>query len=333
MKAAVLHQVKAPLAIEDVPEPSPRPGEVLIELRAAALNRRDYWITQGLYPGIKVPCILGSDGAGTVVEVGSDISTRLIGQEVVINPGLEWGPSEGAQSTRFRILGMPDDGTFAEYVVVPLSNVYPKPPHLSWHEAAALPLAALTAYRAAFTQGELTAADRVLVTGIGGGVATFVLQYSVAVRAEVLVTSSAQEKIEKAIELGARSGYNYTDPQWDEAVLEASGEVNLAVDGAGGKGFEKILKLLAPGGRVVTYGVTAGAKVEIPLNRLFWRQLRIIGSTMGSPRDFERMLDFVTRHLIRPAIDSVFPLDRINDGLERMRRGEHFGKIVIEIPH
>lgn len=331
MKAAVLQEVKTPLVVTDVPPPRPGPREVLVELRAAALNRRDYWITQGLYPDLKLPCILGSDGAGIVAEVGPDVSSRLVGEEVVINPGLDWGPSERAQSTRFRILGMPDNGTFAEAVVVPVKNIYPKPPHLNWHEAAATPLSGLTAYRASFTQGELTAGDRVLITGIGGGVATFALLYALAVRAETLVTSSAQEKIEKAISLGATGGVNYTDPEWTDAIIESHGEVSLVIDGAGGKNLAKIIDILAPGGRIVNYGITAGPTVEIPLAKLFWRQLRLIGSTMGSPRDFERMLEFLNRHTIHPVIDRVYPLEEINAAIERMRKAEHFGKIVIEI--
>ncbi len=331
MRAAVLEAVKQPLVVKELPDPKPGPNEVLIELKAAALNRRDLWIIEGMYPGIVTGVVLGSDGAGIVAEVGEEVSGRLVGQEVIINPGWDWGREERAQSDAFRILGMPDHGTFAEYVVVPVEYVYPKPAHLNWHEAAALPLAGVTAYRATFTQGQLAPADKLLVTGIGGGVATFVLQYGVAIEAEVAVTSSAEEKIERAVQLGAKSGYNYTEKDWSRALLEEFGAVDVAVDGAGGPGFVQLIDVLAPGGRLVNYGVTGGVPPVCPLPKIFWRQLRIIGSTMGSPRDFERMLDFVNRQRIRPIVDRVFPLTEISAALEHMKRALQFGKIVIEI--
>ena len=331
MRAAVLEVVKQPVVIKQLPDPRPGPNEVLIELKAAALNRRDLWIVEGLYPGITTGVVLGSDGAGVVVEVGSEVSGTLVGQEVIINPGWDWGGDERAQGESFRILGMPDNGTFAEYIVVPVEYVYPKPRFLNWHEAAALPLGGVTAYRATFTQGQLAAADKLLITGIGGGVATFVLQYGTAAEAEVAVTSSAEEKLERALKLGARAGYNYTEKDWARALLEEFGPVDLVIDGAGGQGFLQLVDVLAPGGRLVNYGVTSGVPPTCPLPKIFWRQLRIIGSTMGSPRDFERMLDFVNRHRIRPIVDRVFALSEVAEAMDYMRRALQFGKIVLEI--
>ena len=332
MRAAVFEGVRRPLVVKEVPDPSPGENEVLVELKAAALNRRDLWILDGLYPGITTDVVLGSDGAGVVLEVGGGLSANLVGQEVIINPGWHWGASDRAQSEEFRILGMPENGTFAERICVPVEYVYPKPKHLSWHEAAALPLAGLTAYRATFTQGELGPGEKLLVTGIGGGVATFALLFGVAAGAVVAVTSSSEEKLSRAREHGARYGYDYTVPDWAKALLEELGPVDVVVDGAGGTGFLHLIDVLAPGGRLVNYGVTAGVPPSCPLPRIFWRQLRIIGSTMGSPRDFERMLDFLNRHELRPLVDRVFPLEGIGEALEYMRKSFQFGKIVIEIP-
>ena len=174
MKALVLTEIKHPLQLEERPDLEPGSQQVVIQLRAAALNRRDYWITQGMYPGISLPVILGSDGAGTVIKQDAEIAEPWISRDVIINPGWQWGTSQAAQSDQFRILGMPDDGTFATQVAAPPQYVYPKPTHLSWHESAALPLAGLTAYRALFSQGNLKSGEQVLITGIGGGVATLI---------------------------------------------------------------------------------------------------------------------------------------------------------------
>ena len=251
MKALVLSKVKQPLRLEDRPAPLPAPGQALVALKAAALNRRDFWITRGMYPGVRTPVILGSDGAGVVAEVGNDVSGDLVGQEVVINPGWDWGESEAAQSSAFRILGMPDDGTFAESVAVPAEYLHPKPTHLDWHEAAALPLAGVTAYRAVFSRGELQPGETMLVSGIGGGVAMFALQFAVAAGATVLVTSSSDEKITNAVELGATAGFNYRAEDWHKRLRAKHEPVDLIIDSAGGEGYGRLIGLAAAGGRIV----------------------------------------------------------------------------------
>jgi NADPH:quinone reductase-like Zn-dependent oxidoreductase len=304
---------------------------VLVRLKAASLNRRDFWITRGLYPGVKCPVVLGSDGAGVVGELGPGVTDTWKGREVVINPGLDWGPNPRVQSKAFRILGMPDDGTFAEAVTVPAEQLRPKPEHLNWEEAAALPLSGATAYRATVVQGEVASAQRVLVTGIGGGVATFALQFARAAGAEVFVTSSSAGKIDAALRLGARAGYDYSAEGWDDRLKADHGPIDLIVDGAGGQQHDRLVGLAAPGGTIVHYGATAGAPPKLDLFKVFWKQLRIQGTTMGSPDDFDAMLRTVFRKRLRPAIDRVLPLAEADHAVELMQTSPQFGKIVLRI--
>jgi NADPH:quinone reductase-like Zn-dependent oxidoreductase len=216
-------------------------------------------------------------------------------------------------------------------VLVPEEAIHEKPDHLSWQEAAALPLSGMTAYRAVFTQGEVEAGETVLVSGVGGGVASFALQFAVAAGARVLVTSSSQEKLAKAADLGAAGGYDYTQDGWAKQLANDHGPVHLIIDSAGGEGYRHLLNVAAPGGRIVNYGATAGPPPKLDLFKVFWKQLHLIGSTMGSPTDFRSMLGFVQHHKIRPAIDQVYPLTEVNDALARMRESSQFGKLVLEI--
>ncbi len=330
MKALVLNELKSPLALEDREDLQPGDGEVVVQLKAAALNRRDYWITQGLYPGVRTPVILGSDGAGVVAKLGGDVDPSWSDAEVIINPGWDWGDRPAVHSDNFRILGMPDDGTFATQVSVPAEYLHRKPQHLDWQQAAALPLAGVTAYRALFTQCTLQHGEKVLVSGIGGGVATFALQYAVAAGAVVFVTSSSTEKIDKAIALGAKAGFDYRSEDWHKAARSQHGMMDLIIDSAGGNGYAQLVDLAAPGGRMVNYGATAGPAKKLDLTKVFWKQLRLIGSTMGSPADFESMIRFVNEHKIVPAIDEVVPLAEGNEALARMRDAKQFGKIVLD---
>ena len=223
MQSLRLTQIKQPCSLIDSETPQPQPGQVLVRLMAAALNRRDYWISQGMYPGIRLPVTLGSDGAGVVEAVGSNVDGQWLNREVVINPALEWGDRAEVQAANFHILGMPTDGTLSTHVVVPASAVFPRPTHLTWHEAAALPLAGLTAYRAVFTKGQVDGSHKVLVTGAGGGVASFAVQFANAVGADVCVTSSSAAKLEKARSLGARCGLLYTKDDWHQTCLAEFG--------------------------------------------------------------------------------------------------------------
>lgn len=329
MKALTLTAIKSPLELRDREELSPKPGELVIRLKAAALNRRDYWITQGMYPGIAPPVVLGSDGSGVVTSYSECTNPNSVGREVIIDPGLDWGRDPRAQADGFNILGLPSDGTFANEVCVPACNVHEKPEHLDWHQAAALPLAGVTAWRALFTQGELAGGGTVLISGIGGGVASFALQFATAVGANVWVTSSSDEKIARATERGALGGFNYTNSNWAKEASAAGVAPDVIIDSAGGSGYGSLLGLAAPGARIVNYGATAGPPEKLDLFKVFWKQLRILGSTMGSPSDFRAMLDFVNEHEVTPLIDTVMPLADGNEAIEFMQSSPQFGKYVL----
>jgi len=253
MKAIVLEGLGNPLVLKEVEKPTLKPGEVLVKIKAAALNRRDYWITVGKYAGIKYPSILGSDGAGIVEEVGSDEDKHWISKEVIINPSHDWGDHPEYQSKEFKILGLPEEGTFAEYVKVRAEYLHAKPTHLSWQQAAALPLAGLTAYRALFTKGRAKKGDKVLVSGAGSGTGTFALQWAVAAGCQVFVTSGSGEKIDRAKQMGAMAGVNYKAQDWAEQLQHLSGGFDVIIDSALGDGFAKFLDLSNPGARIVFF--------------------------------------------------------------------------------
>lgn len=330
MKALVLRGVNE-LVLDDVPMPQPGPGEVLVHLRTAALNHRDVWIKGGQYAGLRFPIIPGSDGAGVVADVGAGVDRAWVDREVIVNPALDWGHDPRGQEPRFTILGLPKDGTFAEYVQVPAVQLAPKPSHLSWEEAAALPLAGLTAFRAVFGRAHLKAHEKILISGIGAGTALFALQFAVAVGAVPCVTSSSEDKLRRAHDLGAKAGALYTKTNWVKEFGDHHGPFDVIVDSAGGPGFADLLDLAATGGRIVFFGATRGNPDEFPLRKVFWRQLSLLGTTMGSPTDFQLMTSFVARHAIHPVVSEVFGL---KDGLAAfacMEEGRQFGKIVVRI--
>ena len=330
MKGIVL-QRNSPSKIQllELPQPVCGPGEVLIRIKAAALNHRDEWCRKGLYPNLKDGVILGSDGAGIVVEVGAGVDPSLIGEEVLINPAKNWGINEKAQSKEFEILGMPSHGTLAEFITVPEDRIHPKPNQLSWEEAAALPLAGLTAYRALVVKGQVQAGDQVLVTGIGGGVAQFVAQFALALGAKVFVSSSAPEKISQAIAQGASAGFNYTDANWSTQALQQTGGIDLVIDGAAGDTLTHLMDVCNPGARLVFYGATRGNPSQLEARKLFWNQLQLIGTTMGSDANFLQMLQLVKKHQLKPILDQVFPLEQAVEAFDRMKEGRQFGKIVL----
>lgn len=319
------------LVIAEVAAPVAKDNEVVVSLRAAALNHRDVWIKQGQYAGLKYPCTPGSDGAGVVSAIGANVDATWLGREVVINPSLGWGTSELAQGPGFSILGLPRDGTLAEQVAVPVEQISAKPEHLSWEEAAALPLAGLTAWRALITRASLHAGEKVLISGIGGGVALFALQFAVAHGAEVWVTSSSAEKISRAVALGAKGGANYTEADWAPRLAKAAGGFNVVFDSAGGAGFEALIELTAPGGRVVFYGATKGNPPVLPMRKVFWRQISLLGSTMGSPADWSAMVQYLGQHHLKPVISDVVDFDSVADAFSLMERGGQFGKIVVRV--
>ena len=316
MKAVVVTEGGG-LSYEDFPDPVAGPGEVIVELKAAAINRRDLLLRNPPGPAYEFPkpIVPGSDGAGI---------RRDTGAEVVIYPGLHWGEREDAAGSDWGILGGPSHGTYAELVKLPEANVYRKPPRLSWEEAAAFPLAALTAYRALFAVGRLQADETVLVLGAGSGVSTFAVQLAAQEGARVLVTSSSEAKLERAKELGAAGGVLYTDEGWPEAI----GPVDVVLDSVGST-WRDSARALRPGGRLVVYGGTGGPEVTMDVRAIYLSWKSILSTTMGSPSDFFSMLRMVNDGDWRPVIDSVRPLAEAEAAHERMKAGEHFGKLVL----
>ncbi|HEU5146233.1 MAG TPA: zinc-binding dehydrogenase, partial [Chryseosolibacter sp.] len=254
MKAAVFRGKDYPLKVEEFKTPRPVKDQVLIRLKYAALNHRDLWLMQEQTQQFPQGIILGSDGCGIVEDVGEDADPLLVGAEVLINPSLEWGNNPVVQGDSFRILGFPDNGTFAEYIVISKKYIVEKPEHLSFEQSAAIPLSGLTAYRALFTKARLRANEKVLITGIGGGAGLWALTFAVGYKARVYVTSSADEKLSRAKALGALGGFNYKDPSWAEKAQKEVGGFDIIIDSAGGKDFGKFIDLAMPGGRIVNFG-------------------------------------------------------------------------------
>jgi len=331
MKAVVLEAADKPLVYTEVETPILATGEVLVQIKAAALNRRDYWITVGKYAGIKYPSILGSDGSGIVAQIGDGVDKSWLNQEVIINPCHNWGTHQDYQNRDFSILGLPEHGTFAEYVKVKAEYLYHKPAHLDWEHAASLPLAGLTTYRALFTKGQAKKGDTVLITGIGGGTGTFALQWALAAGCKVFVTSGSGEKIQRAKEMGASAGVCYKAQDWAQELQHFSGGFDVIIDSALGNGFEKLLDLSKPGGRIVFFGGTAGNIPPLNGRKIFWKQLQILGTTMGSPNDFKGMVDLVNKHKIVPIIDEAFPLANAQKAIDKMENSSQFGKLVLRV--
>ncbi len=321
------------LKLEDAPDPVAGPGEAVVRLKAAALNHRDVWIRSGTGAyagGFKQRVILGSDGAGEVLSVGSGGVVSLVGQAVVINPSLDWGEADLAQGPNFRILGLPDDGTYAQMVRVPAANIHKKPAGLSFEEAAAIPLAALTAYRAVVSRARVQKGETVLVTGIGGGVSTFALQIAAHLGARVLVTSGSDVKLARARELGVAGGANYRTQDWAREIVALSGGgPDVVIDSVGGETFAKCVEILKTGGRIASFGATTGAVKDFVLRNLFWKQATLLGTTMGSPREFAAMLELFGQGGLRPVVDTTFPLADAAAAHRRMEEAGQFGKIVL----
>jgi len=319
MKAIRIHEDGGPevLRYEDAPDPEPGPGEVLIRLRAASLNHLDLWIRKGL-PSVPKPRILGADGAGTREDTG---------ERVVINPGLEHGE-------RITVIGEHMDGTHAELIAVPESNVYALPDDISFEEAAAFPLVFETAYRLLVTKAQLREDEWVLLWGIGSGVASAGLAIAKALGARALVTSSSDDKLERAQELGADATVNHATDEVAATVKEATGGkgVDVVLEHVGEATWQTSLQSARAGGRIVVCGATTGPNPPAALHRIWWKQLTIYGSTMGTKADFEGAYELVKSGRAKPVVDSTFPLAEARAAHERMEAAEQFGKIVLQIP-
>jgi zinc-binding alcohol dehydrogenase/oxidoreductase len=308
------------LRYEQVDDPLPRAREVLVELRAVALNRRDLLVRRGVYP-FPLPIIPGSDGAGV---------RRDTGDEVVIFPSLAWGDGDDAPGDDFRILGGPDPGTYAELVVVPQENAFPKPRRLSWEEAASFGLAGVTVQRGLFARAGLTRGETLLVLGAGSGVSTFAVALAHAAGARVLVTSSSTEKIERARELGADEGALYTEEDWVEQIRALTGGrgCDVVLDSVGST-WPDSLRCLRKGGRLVVMGATGGTEVELDVRGFYFGHHTMLGTMMGSPRDFRTLLEAIDDAGWSPVVDSVRPLAEAAEAHSRLERAEHFGKLIL----
>ncbi|MEQ8627013.1 zinc-binding dehydrogenase [Ekhidna sp.] len=324
MKAITITQESEPIQLTDMDKPEVSGDECLVKISAAALNRRDQWIREGMYPGIQFGTVLGSDGCGVLEEGPAEWK----GKEVIINPNVNWGDNPEVQSSDYSVLGMPTNGTLAEYIKVPVHRLQEKPSYLSDEEAAALPLAGLTAFRATIKKGGATSGKRVLVTGAGGGVSQFAIAFAVASGAEVYVTSGSEEKIEKVKEMEVKGGFNYKEEQWFKEAGKLGG-FDTIIDSAGGNQLNNYLKIVKPAGRIVMYGSTTGYPEKVDVFRLFWSQAQIMGSTMGSDDEFVEMLDWVNKHKIKPTVDQLYEVDDYLAAFDRFKAPDHFGKIVI----
>ena len=337
MKAALLlktgnpEDLKNNLVLKEIPVPEIKTNEVLVQIKSASINRRDLFISKGLYPKINLPVVLGSDCSGIIHSKGKNVDEFENGDEVLINPGMNWGDNENFQSIEFKILGMPDNGTFAEFVKIEKSYLYRKPAHLDFEQASAIPLAGVTAFRALYKKANLTEKDNILITGIGGGVSSLALSFALKTCENVFVTSGSDIKIAKAVSLGANAGVNYNEENWHKKISEISeNKINVVIDSSGGETYSKCLEILNPGGRIVSYGASNGNSEQFNIFKLYWKQHQINGTTMGSDKDFAEMMEFINFKKIYPVIDSVLSMSEIHKGFAILNSSEQIGKIVLK---
>ncbi|ALR21822.1 quinone oxidoreductase family protein [Sphingobium baderi] len=331
MKALYLERTDGPdsVAVAEIETPVPGPGEVRVAVKAASVNHRELFITHGQYPGMVVPTSLGCDGAGVVDMIGEGVTGVSEGDEVVLYPARNWGPNRHAPAADFGLLGMPFAGTIAEYICVPVDNLAPKPAFMSFEEAGAMPLTALTSWRALMFKGRLEAGETLLISGVGGGVATFGLAFAVAKGANVYVTGESQDVIDRAIAMGAKGGLLYTDPDWRKQVGKLTGGVDVVLDGAPSPSFANYVRAINPGARIVIYGSTAGNEVKFNATDIFLKSASIVGSQVGDPQDFKNMLAFAAQHEIKPVIEATYPLAQAKEALLHLRDQHKFGKVVV----
>ncbi|WP_368654661.1 zinc-binding dehydrogenase [Ornithinibacillus sp. 4-3] len=326
MKAFVYEYGK--LKLKEMSTPVAKVDEVVVKLKVSGLNRRDLYIPNRLGPD-KEALILGSDGAGVIEHVGAEVKDINVGDEVIINPALRWEKNSDAPPAGFDILGMPDHGTFAERIVLAANQVEKKPAHLTWEQSGVLGLAALTAYRATFTKGQLQKGQTLFVPGVGSGVATFIVCYAKHIGARVIVTSRSEEKREHALKvLGVDKAID-TNGDWQE---ELKGEtIDLVIDSVGEATFNRSLEVLKQGGKIVVFGATTDDTVQLNLREFFYGQYQLIGSTMGSREEFKAMLEFIATHGIYPEIAKSFPLEQAEAAFQMLDKSEQFGKIALLI--
>ncbi|MDB5738663.1 MAG: alcohol dehydrogenase [Sphingomonas bacterium] len=331
MKALYLETADGPESarVADVETPTPKAGEVRVAIKAASMNHRELFITHGQYPGMTMPTTMGCDGAGIVDMIGEGVTGASVGDEVVLYPARNWGPNRHAPAADFGLLGMPFAGTIAEYVCVPVENLAPKPAFMSFEEAGAMPLTALTSWRALMFKGQLQAGETVLISGVGGGVATFGLAFAAAKGAKVYVTGESEAVLERAKAMGALGGLLFTDPEWRRQVGKLTGGIDVVMDGAPSPSFPNYVRSINPGARIVIYGSTAGNEIKFNATDIFLKSASIVGTQVGDPQDFREMLAFAGEHKIKPVIERTFPLAEAREALLHLRDGHSFGKIVV----
>ena len=318
-----------PLRLTHVPEPAVKKGWVTVRLRAAALNRLDRMMLDDR-PSLGRPSILGSDGAGIVHEVGTGVHGVHPGQEVVISPSMFWGDDMASPGSEYEILGSPTDGTHAELVTVPAENVLSKPDRLNWAEAAALPMAGVTAWRALVTRGGLVSGETVIIGAASSGVGTFAVQIAKELGARVVAITSAN-RADAVRSLGADAVVLRTQSGMRPNLAKVAGNADLALDPTGAL-WQPFADALRPGGRLVAVGKMAADQAAIRVQSVYWKQLDIRGSSMGSPRDFDALMRHVETAGWSPVIDSSFPLERINDAYSRLDSPDRVGKVTIAMP-
>lgn len=315
MKAIVFKEVGFLPTIENVQE---YVGECKVKILASSLNHRDIWITKGQYPGLKPNVIMGSDGVGLFND-----------ERFIINPGLDWGENEAYQSKNFRVLGVPDHGVFAEYFFGYKSQLIHCPDHLTDAEAAAIPVAGVTAYRALFVKAQIKRTDKILITGIGGGVAMLAAQLAQAHCENIYFTSGDDVKISRAISQGFKQGFNYKNENHLAEMKETIGGIDVIIDGTSGQLLSEYLQLCNYGARVVIYGGGAGKIPQINPQQLFWKQITIMGTSMGSNKDLTNLIDYISLHKIRPIVDQTFSFNDYAQAFNKMEAGIQFGKLVL----
>ena len=339
MRAAMFDEYGGPEVlriVQDAPVPEPGPGEVRIEVRAAALNHLDLWVRRGMPIETTMPHIGGSDVAGVVDRLGPGVDAALGGARVVVDPSLSCGECEWCRRgqeplcDRYRIIGEHTQGGFAEYIVVPARNVYRIPDDRDFETAAAAPLVFLTAWRGLTTRGRLRAGETVLITGASGGVSTAAIQIAKHLGATVYAVTTARH-IDRVKQLGADVVFDRETSDYSKEVWKATNKrgVDVILDSVGSATWKQNLRALAKLGRLVVYGATTGPIGETDLRLVFWKQLEIIGTTMATHAEFREVMDLVFSGVLKPVVDSVLPLDAIRTAHERLEKGDHFGKIVL----
>jgi NADPH:quinone reductase-like Zn-dependent oxidoreductase len=324
MRAVVLHEFGAADCLRpgEFADPQAESGWVTVRLRASALNWHDVLVRRGVYDS-PLPHVIGADGAGERTDTG---------EAVVTLPSLGWGSAQSAPAPDFQILGDRTPGTYAELVRVPEECVVPKPRGLDWRQAAALPLVGVTCFRALFTRGRLREGESLLVIGAGGGVATTAVSLAAAAGARVVVASSSTDKIERAREIGAVGGVRYDEPDWVDAARESTPDgagFDLVLDPVGR--WAECVRALVPGGRLVALGSSRAERADLDVRRFYFGQYDLLGTTMGSPRDFAGLLSMMDELRVPPpVIDTVFPLDEAARAHERLESGAGFGKVVLD---